>query len=184
MFSSTVRSISLVSACGITPIVRRASSGSVRTSYPEILATPEVMGMRVVIIRINVDLPAPFGPSRPNISPSFTKNETSSTAVNSPNFLTMWSTSMAFPDPFAELGAPLLATFEKWRVCTRSEGLSKLETITALPQLFPTNCPSTAPVRPARQPSFPARRRPWDYPSGLSKQSSGYRACCGSRHAG
>ena len=40
MFSSTVRSMSLVSACGITPITRRASSGSLATSWPAIRAAP------------------------------------------------------------------------------------------------------------------------------------------------
>src|SRR5580658_5203477 len=34
MFSSTVRSRSLVSACGITPIMRRAAFGSLATSWP------------------------------------------------------------------------------------------------------------------------------------------------------
>ena len=41
--------------------------------------------MSVVIIRIKVDLPAPFGPSSPKISPFPSPlNETSSTAVKSP----------------------------------------------------------------------------------------------------
>ena len=49
----------------------------------------------MVIIRISVDFPAPLGPSNPKISPSFTLKETSSTAVKSPYFLTMCSTSIA-----------------------------------------------------------------------------------------
>ena len=166
MFSSTVRSISLVSACGITPIVRRASSGSVRTSYPEIFAAPPVIGISVVIIRINVDLPAPFGPSRPKISPSFTKKETSSTAVNPPNFLTMWSTSMAFPDPFVELGAP------SFRAFCGGWGFWSSVITSAPPRPFQTPFPSTAPATPARRRSFLARTRPWDYRAGLSEQSS------------
>src|ERR1700737_1596235 len=109
-FSSMVRSRSLVSACGITPIARRAPSGSFCTSCPATRAVPAVMGMSVVIMRIRVDFPAPLGPSRPKISSSFTKKETSSTAVNSPYFFTMWSTSMALttgPDalfPLARAG--------------------------------------------------------------------------------
>src|ERR1700682_2531147 len=58
-------------------------------------ALPEVIGINVVIIRISVDLPAPFGPSNPKISPSLTLKETSSTAVKSPYFFTMCSTSIA-----------------------------------------------------------------------------------------
>ena len=57
----------------------------VRQSGPR----PAVIGMSVVIMRISVDLPAPFGPSKPKISSSFTLKETSSTAVNSPYFLTI-----------------------------------------------------------------------------------------------
>ena len=89
MFSSTVRSRSLVSACGITPIIRRAAFGSFATSCPAMRAFPAVIGISVVIMRISVDFPAPFGPSSPKISPSFTLKETSSTAVKSPYFLTM-----------------------------------------------------------------------------------------------
>src|SRR5271165_154904 len=96
-FSSTVRSMSLVSACGITPIQRRASSGCFRTSKPLMSACPAVRGNSVVIMRISVDLPAPLGPRRPKISPWCTLNETSSTAVKSPYFFVMWSTTMASP---------------------------------------------------------------------------------------
>src|SRR5712691_10506590 len=105
-FSSTVRSRSLVSACGITPMARRTASGSFCTSCPATRAVPAVIGISVVIIRMRVDLPAPFGPSSPKISPSFTSKETSLTAVKSPYFLTMRSTSMALG--MAALGdAPL-----------------------------------------------------------------------------
>ena len=34
-------------------------------------AVPAVIGISVVIMRISVDFPAPFGPSRPKISPSY-----------------------------------------------------------------------------------------------------------------
>src|ERR1700674_1872273 len=95
IFSSTVKSRSLVRACGITPIVRRTASGSRATSCPSTRTAPAVIGISVVIIRINVDFPAPFGPSSPKISPSFTANEISSTAVNAPYRLTIRSTSIA-----------------------------------------------------------------------------------------
>ena len=42
---------------------------------------PLVGGSSVVIIRISVDLPAPFGPSRPKISPSSTAKLMPLTAV-------------------------------------------------------------------------------------------------------
>ena len=59
------------------------------------MAVPEVGVNSVVSMRINVDLPAPFGPRRPKISPSSTANVIPFTAVKSPNFLTIFRTSMA-----------------------------------------------------------------------------------------
>ena len=46
-------------------------------------------------MRISVDLPAPFGPSSPKISPSATSKVMPLTASNSPNLFTMFLTSMA-----------------------------------------------------------------------------------------
>ena len=68
-FSSTLSSRSLVIACGMTPIERRTPSARLTTSKPLMSAVPEVGGSSVVSMRISVDLPAPFGPSRPKISP-------------------------------------------------------------------------------------------------------------------
>ena len=95
-FSSTLSSRSLVIACGMTPIDWRTPSDCLTTSKPLISAVPDVGGSSVTIIRISVDLPAPFGPSRPKISPSSTAKLIPLTAVKSPNFLTMFWTSMAF----------------------------------------------------------------------------------------
>jgi hypothetical protein len=39
-----------------------------------------------------VVLPAPFGPSKPKISPGYTSNETSSTARTEPNDFPRWET--------------------------------------------------------------------------------------------
>ena len=83
-FSSTLSSRSLVIACGITPITRRTSSGCVTMSWPPMSAVPPVGSSSVVIMRMRVDLPAPFGPSRPNTSPSSTPKVTPLTAVKSP----------------------------------------------------------------------------------------------------
>src|SRR5215475_13727226 len=59
------------------------------------LALPEVVGISVVSMRINVDLPAPFGPSSAKISPCSTENEMPATAVKSPNFFVMSRTSIS-----------------------------------------------------------------------------------------
>ena len=53
---------------------------------------PLVEANKVVSILIVVDFPAPFGPKKANISPFLTLNETSFTAVKSPNFLVKFST--------------------------------------------------------------------------------------------
>ena len=88
-FSSTLSSVSLVIACGMTPIVRRTPSGCLATSKPPTVAVPLVGGRSVVSMRISVDLPAPFGPSRPKTSPGCTVNDMPSTAVKLPKALRM-----------------------------------------------------------------------------------------------
>ena len=47
-------------------------------------AFPAVTGSKVVIMRMSVLLPAPFGPRRPKISPSATWNVMPATASKSP----------------------------------------------------------------------------------------------------
>ena len=94
-FSRGESSRSLVIACGITPIARRTSSGCATTSAPAITAVPDVGMMSVVSIRSSVDLPAPFGPRSPRISPDATSNEMASTAVNVPNVFVISRTSIA-----------------------------------------------------------------------------------------
>jgi hypothetical protein len=79
----------------MTPMERRTLSASATTSKPLITAVPEVGGRSVVSMRMSVDLPAPFGPRRPKISPSSTVKLSPFTAVKSPNFLTMFRTSIA-----------------------------------------------------------------------------------------
>src|SRR5579863_4538162 len=94
-FSSALKSRSLVMACGITPIDSRTSSGDWTTSLPLMRAVPSVGSMSVVSMRIRVDLPAPFGPSRPKISPCSTLKLIWSTAVNLPKRLVICWTSMS-----------------------------------------------------------------------------------------
>src|SRR3979411_2153996 len=70
---------------------RFASSGDSATSCPPTLTLPEVAGMKPVIMRMVVDLPAPFGPRKPSTSPRATLNEMPSTARFAPNVLTRFS---------------------------------------------------------------------------------------------
>ncbi len=58
--------------CGITPMLARTALGSRMISCPATTAVPLVGGTSVVNMRISVLLPAPFGPSRPKISPPVT----------------------------------------------------------------------------------------------------------------
>ena len=79
----------------MTPIDRRTPSASLTMSKPLMIAVPEVGVSSVTIMRMSVDLPAPFGPSSPKISPSSTSKLRPLTAVKSPNVLTMLRTSIA-----------------------------------------------------------------------------------------
>ena len=62
----------------------RAASGSRATSTPATRAVPEVIDSSVVSMRIMVDLPAPFGPRKPKISPDCTRRSTPRTALTTP----------------------------------------------------------------------------------------------------
>src|SRR5262245_27354642 len=59
---------------------RRTASGSRATSSPATRATPDVNDSSVVSIRTVVDLPAPFGPRKPNTWPASTRRSTPRTA--------------------------------------------------------------------------------------------------------
>src|SRR3954469_20034415 len=59
---------------------------------------PALGGMKPVIMRIVVDLPAPLGPRKPSTSPRSTLNEMSSTARFAPNVLTRWSMVIKGPN--------------------------------------------------------------------------------------
>src|SRR5581483_7915454 len=73
------------------PISRFASIGDSVTSKPPTVTLPEVGGMKPVIMRMVVDLPAPFGPRKPSTSPRSTRNEMPSTARFGPNVFTKFS---------------------------------------------------------------------------------------------
>jgi hypothetical protein len=64
-FSATVSCMSRVLFWVTTPILRFTPTGSATTSMPATQARPPVGSTKVVSMPIVVDLPAPFGPSRP-----------------------------------------------------------------------------------------------------------------------
>src|SRR5687767_14299520 len=61
-------------------------------SKPPTVTLPSVGGINPVIIRIEVDLPAPLGPRNPSTSPRSTEKDTPSTARLGPKVLTRLST--------------------------------------------------------------------------------------------
>ena len=67
--SRGVKKASICSSCGTTPIERRARRGRTSMSKSQIRATPAVLTTSPARMLIRVDLPAPFGPSRPNTVP-------------------------------------------------------------------------------------------------------------------
>jgi hypothetical protein len=81
---------------GKYPISFFASMGLERMSMPAMEALPEVEERYPVIIFMVVDLPAPFGPRKPTISPSFIEKEISSTAKWLPYLFTRFLISTIF----------------------------------------------------------------------------------------
>src|ERR1035438_8383877 len=69
----------------------RTDSGSRPTSYPATWARPDVGFSRPQSMRMVVDLPAPFGPRKPNTSPLRIVRLMRSTATKSPNRLSRFS---------------------------------------------------------------------------------------------
>src|SRR4051812_14180736 len=100
-FSRTVSSSSRVSRCGTTPRRARIRGPSVRGSRPRIYSRPPLGGDTQPTIRMIEDLPAPFGPRKPNASPRCTSTSIPSTAVNSPKRLVRaraWMSAGTGPD--------------------------------------------------------------------------------------
>jgi hypothetical protein len=67
--SNGVKNGSAEISCGTTPMAARASRGRSSMSRPQIETVPEVLRHSPARMLMNVDLPAPFGPSRPKIEP-------------------------------------------------------------------------------------------------------------------
>src|SRR3989338_984569 len=79
--------MSLVIACGTTPMAFLTAFCAFMQSKPITFALPFVGLIRVESILISVVLPAPLGPRRPKVSPSAIVNETSLRAARVPYFL-------------------------------------------------------------------------------------------------
>src|SRR6516164_5378554 len=74
------------------PMRWRTPSGSIATLIPATSACPDVGRSNPQRIRMVVDLPEPFGPRKPKISPRRASKLTLSTAMNVPNRFTKRST--------------------------------------------------------------------------------------------
>ena len=80
-----------------TLLTRRAASGCFATSKPASRALPAVGSIVVVSMPTVVDLPAPFGPSRPKTSPAATSKSMPLTASTPPGYVLLsLVTSIAF----------------------------------------------------------------------------------------
>src|SRR5215510_14877151 len=80
-------------------MLHRTVSRSRTTSCPATLAVPEVGSARVHRILIVVDLPAPFGPRKPKVSPAETSQSMPRTASISPYLLVSALTEIAAVTP-------------------------------------------------------------------------------------
>ena len=76
-------------------MVLRTAADPETTSCPPTVAVPAVGRNSVVSILTTVDLPAPFGPRKPNTSPGATERSIPSTAITSPKVRTSPSASTA-----------------------------------------------------------------------------------------
>src|SRR3981081_3688857 len=78
------------------------------TSRPHTETAPALGGMKPVIMRMVVDLPAPLGPRNPSTSPLPTSKETPSTARFGPKDLLRLSTLITAPlqNPYKDLHGP------------------------------------------------------------------------------
>src|SRR3990170_8286555 len=86
MFSRVVRSPYPLVSPPLTMLIRvRIWNASLATSNPATFAVPAVGRRRVERILITVVFPAPFGPRRPNSSPSWISRSTPAKAVTGPS---------------------------------------------------------------------------------------------------
>ena len=84
----------------------------VGTGSPSNVARPASGRSSASIIRIVVDLPAPFGPTKPVTAPGRTEKLRSSTATAAPNRLLIPATSICIRGIVGVAGEARLATLE------------------------------------------------------------------------
>src|SRR5580700_8377758 len=107
-------------------MLRRTVSRSRTTSWPATLAEPEVGSARVHRILMVVDLPAPFGPRKPNVSPAATSKSMPRTASISPYFLVSALTEIALAEvALAEMAGTDAVTPAVPQLCRRSRRLPR-----------------------------------------------------------
>ena len=73
-----MKNASILSSCGTTPIANFDCFLCLSISYPQIETSPDVLMTTPETILINVDFPAPFGPSKPKKLPAGISKDTSS----------------------------------------------------------------------------------------------------------
>ena len=117
--SRAVKEKSKLGRCGTTPIKCLTRAGSFHTSCSPIQAWPEVGRTRVVRTPTVVDLPAPFGPRRPKISPGTTSSESPSRAgIWAFGCLPPLASARAIKPPAAPNGGDELYTLRRSQVRT------------------------------------------------------------------
>src|SRR5215204_89615 len=137
-------------------MVRLTPSGLRPTSMPPMSAVPAVGFNKPHIMRIVVDLPAPFAPRKPKISPCFTENDRSLTATNDPKVrLNPWTSIAAAVGVAAVVDvATETGTEGSWLM---GAGPAHVQGAPPRDGLRPTRAFEPAPIRAAR-PGPPARR--------------------------
>src|SRR5258708_16393689 len=103
---------------------RACSSGEARvTSTPSKVMRPVVGSVSPARQLKNVDLPAPFGPIRPMISPSSMARSAPATARRLPNvFDTWWALSSITPPEFRRYPLPHLVQSARLDACDDDDG--------------------------------------------------------------
>src|SRR5918994_2022725 len=112
-------------------MLRRTASRSVTTSCPATRAAPAVGRASVHRMLIVVDLPAPFGPRKPKVSPGRTVKSTPRTASTSPY-------RFSSPPPSPAGTAEIMGTSHHWaNPWSRSyaSGVSEPDLLTLIRQL-------------------------------------------------
>src|SRR5436305_7276070 len=109
------------------PSFARASGGRLVMSWPSKRTLPDVASKSPVRQLNKVDLPAPFGPIRPRMSPCSSVTEAASTALKLPNAFVTSRASRSMSDPRRNLCRRRLAASRPESIDQR-ENAARLET--------------------------------------------------------